>query len=295
MALNSMTGFARADGSRGPVSWHWEVRAVNGRGLDVRLRMPPGYDALEPKVREVATKRFARGSLTVGLAVRRLDGVSEVRLNEAVLEQVIAASEKVRRRIGAEPPRVEALLSLRGVLDVVEAEDSEAETEARQAQMLKDLETAFAGVAEARAAEGRRLAAVISDQLGQITACVDAVAKAPARSTEAVRQRLREQIAKIMENGAGVDEGRLAQEAALLATRADVEEELKRLNAHIAAARDLLAIKGPAGRKFDFLAQEFNREANTLCSKSNDTEITRIGLELKTVIDQMREQVQNIE
>ncbi len=295
MALSSMTGFARADGTRGPVSWHWEVRTVNGRGLDVRLRLAPGHDVLEPRIREAVAKHLSRGSVSVNLAVRRIEGVSEVRLNEAVLGQVLAASEKVRQRLGADAPRVEGLLQLRGVLDFVEAEDDEAEVEARGAHMLQDLDVALAGVKGARRNEGARLATVISDQLGQIERAVAAVTSSPARSPDVIKQRLREQLAKLLDHGIALDEGRLAQEAALLATRADVEEELKRLASHVAAARELLATKGPVGRKFDFLAQEFNREANTLCSKSNDTEITRIGLDLKTVIDQMREQVQNIE
>src|SRR5581483_10130541 len=241
MAIRSMTGFARADGVTGSVAWAWEVRSVNGRGLDMRLRLPPGYEQLEPRIRETVGKRIARGNLSINLNVKRSDGETSIRLNEAALAQVLAALERLKTRMEVAPPRPEALLGIKGVLEVVEPEESEAETQARTKAMLAGLAEALDGMVRAREAEGRHL------------------------------------------------------EAAILATRADVEEELKRLGAHIAATRELLASGEPAGRRLDFLAQEFNREANTVCSKSNDAETTRAGLELKAVIDQMREQVQNIE
>jgi uncharacterized protein (TIGR00255 family) len=193
------------------------------------------------------------------------------------------------------PPRPEALLAIKGVLEVVEPEESEAETQARTKAMLAGLGEALDGMVRAREAEGRHLEAAIRGQLAAIERLVAGIAAAPARSPETIRSRLKEQVARLMEAGANFDEGRLYQEAAMLATRADVEEELKRLGAHIAATRDLLASGEPAGRRLDFLAQEFNREANTVCSKSNDAETTRAGLELKAVIEQMREQFKNIE
>jgi len=208
---------------------------------------------------------------------------------------VLDALERLRRTTGAAAPQAEALLGIKGVLEVVEAEESEEEMQARAEAMLAGLGTALDGMVRARETEGRRLRAVILGQIAAIERLVQAADSAPGRAPEAMRRRLSEQLARLLESGANLDESRLYQEAALLATRADVEEELQRLRAHIAAARELLDASEPAGRRLDFLAQEFNREANTLCSKAIDPEMTRAGLELKAVIDQMREQVQNIE
>jgi uncharacterized protein (TIGR00255 family) len=295
MTIKSMTAFARADGAVGPLSWHWEVRSVNGRGLDVRLRLTPGYEGLEPRVREAVAKRIVRGSLTINLNARRAEGGTQIKLNEAALRQVLAALDSLKTAVDVAAPRPEALLGLKGVLEVVEPEESEAEGEARSQAMLASLEAALDDMVRAREAEGRRLRAVVLLQLETIARLVAAIEASPARTPEAIRQRLKEQIGRLLEPGAGLDEGRLYQEAAILATRADVEEELKRLAAHIAGARDLVDSREPAGRRLDFLAQELNREANTLCSKANDPDMTRAGLELKAVIDQMREQVANIE
>jgi uncharacterized protein (TIGR00255 family) len=295
MALKSMTGFARSDGAFGGTSWHWEVRAVNGRGFDLRLRLPQGYEGLEARVREAAAKRLTRGSVAITLAVKRQEGISEIRLNEAALAQVLAAGERVRALTGGEPPRVEGLLGLKSVLEFVEASESEQEAEARSDAMMKILEKALDDVVAARASEGARLRAVLRDQLAEVERLIGAIAASPSRSPESIKQRLREQVARLLDNAAAFDATRLHQEAVLLATRADVEEELKRLAVHVAAARDLLDANEPVGRRLDFLSQEFNREANTLCSKSNSAEITRMGLQLKAVIDQIREQVQNIE
>ena len=295
MTIKSMTGFARSDGAMGPIGWHWEVRSVNGRGLDMRLRLPPGYEALEVRIREAAAKCVVRGNLTVNLNVKRSEGETRIKLNEAVLGQVLAALDSLKTRIETAPPRAEALLGIKGVLEVVEPEESDAEMQARTAAMLAGLAEALDGMVRAREAEGRHLGTIVRDQIAAIERLVATVAASPARSPEAIRQRLKEQLGRLLESGMDLDEGRLYQEAAMLATRADVEEELKRLGAHIAGARELIASREPAGRRLDFLAQEFNREANTLCSKSSDPETTRAGLELKAVIDQMREQVQNIE
>jgi uncharacterized protein (TIGR00255 family) len=294
MTLSSMTGFARSAGTRGGTSWHWEVRSVNGRGLDIRLRLPSGYETLESRIREMAARRLARGSVTISLNVQR-EAASELRLNETVLRQALAAVERIRASGDFDPPRPDGLLGVRGVIETVEPTESEEETDARLRAMLESLDVAISGVIEARLEEGARLQAVVSAQLVTIDELTDRVSGSPARSPELIRARLKEQIAKLMDAASALDETRLYQEAALLAQRADVEEELKRLKAHVAAARDLIASSEPVGRKLDFLAQEFNREANTLCSKANDVEITRLGLELKAVIDQMREQVQNIE
>ena len=295
MTIKSMTGFARADGAMGNLSWHWEVRSVNGRGLDIRLRVPPGFEALESRIRETLGKRVTRGSLTVNLSVKRAHGQAQIQLNEVALKQVLEALERLQQAASVGPPSADALLGVKGVLELVEPEEGEEEAAARAECMLINLNEALDGMIQARAEEGRRLQAVVLDQLITIERSVTTIARLPARTPEAIRQRLVEQVARLMETGATLDENRLYQEAALLATRADAEEELKRLTAHISAARELLQSREPTGRRLDFLAQEFNREANTLCSKSNDVDTTRAGLELKAVIDQMREQVQNIE
>jgi uncharacterized protein (TIGR00255 family) len=292
-----MTGFARADGTSGPTAWAWEVRSVNGRGLDVRLRLAPGFEALEPKVRDRAAGRLSRGSVSINLAVKRSEGAVDIRLNRQAVGIVAEAVEAMRAAVkGPASVSIDGLLALRGVLEYVEPSESEADAEARAADMLTGLDRALGALDLARAEEGRRLEAVIVAQLAEIERLVGVVAASPSRAPAAVAARLKEQIERLLgQTGTALDPQRLHQEAALLATRSDVEEELKRLTAHVAAARDLLRSKDAVGRKFDFLAQEFNREANTLCSKSNDTDMTQAGLALKAVIDQMREQVQNIE
>lgn len=295
MTLKSMTGFARRDGTSGAAAWHWEVRSVNGRGLDVRLRFPPGYEALEPKVREATGKQLTRGSISISLSVGRQTAQSEIKLNELALAQVIKAAERIRELTGGEAARPDGLLGLKGVLEVADESDTPEAIEAAHAAMLASFTSALAGLVTARAAEGERLQLVIADQLVEIERLVSIVEVSPARTPEAIARRLKELVSRLVEADNGFDPARLHQEAVLLATRADVEEELRRLRVHIAAARDLLSEPGAVGRKFDFLAQEFNREANTLCSKANDTEITKAGLALKVVIDQMREQVQNLE
>ena len=295
MTIKSMTGFARVDGTAGLFSWHWELRSVNGRGLDVRLRLPPGFEGLEPRVREAVGRRVTRGSLSVNLSVKRAYGHTEIRLNEVALRQVLAAVERLNTTVPVGQLSAEALLNVRGVLELVEPEESEAETTARSEAMLASLDEALNGMVHARSEEGRRLKDIVVRQLADIEQLVGSIEGSPLRAPLAVRERLKEQIGKLLETGVALDEARLYQEAALLAARADVEEELKRLASHVAAARELLDKAEPAGRRLDFLAQEFNREANTLCSKANDSETARSGLELKAVIDQMREQVQNIE
>jgi len=295
MSIKSMTGFARTEGATGNVSWHWELRSVNGRGLDLRLRLPTGTELLEPQVREAAARYLTRGSVTINLSTENRGGTQEVRLNEPALSQVLKATERICQLTGAAPPRADGLIAIKGVLEVVERAESPEEASARVNAMLESLEQGLSALVQARAGEGARLKAVLGANLDEIARLVAAVEASPARTPAAIEARLKEQLARLLEGANMFDPGRLHQEAVLLATRADVEEELKRLKAHIAAARELLDEPGAVGRKFDFLAQEFNREANTLCSKANDVDITRAGLALKTVIDQMREQVQNIE
>ncbi len=295
MTLQSMTGFARSDGALDSTAWHWELRSVNNRGLDLRLRLPPGFEAIEAKVRERLTKAVSRGSINASLSVTRRKDTGEIRVNQVALERVLSIATKLSRDIGAETPRVEALLGLKGVLDVADETEDEEKLAAEQAGVLKGLDEAVAGLVSARREEGARLKEVIGGQIDEIARLTETVEAAPARSIDAIRKRLGEQVARLVETGQGLDPARLHQEAVLLATRADVEEELKRLKGHVEAARTLLRDEGAIGRKFDFLAQEFNREANTLTSKAADQEIAHAGLALKVVIDQLREQVQNIE
>ncbi len=294
-ALQSMTGFARTSASLGPCSWYWEARSVNNRGLDVRIRLAPGYDALEAKVREEIASRFTRGSVSVNLNVQRAGAVSEVRLNEAALAQVTAAAKRVGELTGAAPARIDGLLALRGVLEIVDVIETEEETLARHTQMLSSLRTTLNDLVIARASEGQRLHQVVAAQIEDIARLTNLVDISPARTVAVINARLAALVAKLVDTSQGFDAARLHQEAIIIATRADVEEELKRLKAHVEAARELLSKPHAAGRKLDFLAQEFNREANTLTSKASDNEIATHGLSLKLVVDQMREQVQNIE
>lgn len=295
MALSSMTGFATSSGEKDGLNWQWEIKSVNGKALDLRCRLPSGFETLEATARSILAQHIKRGNLQVTLSLSGSVSREAIVVNEAVLEQVLAIAEKLRERIGGVPLSAVDLLGLRGVLDVVQSAQTEAEIAARSTDVAGSLEKAAVALDVARRAEGARLANVILAQLEKIESLVVAARDCPARSVEAIRLRLQEQIARLLDTGAGFDKDRLHQEAILIATRADIQEELDRLFAHLEAARALMVSPEPAGRKFDFLAQEFNREANTLCSKALDKTLTAIGLELKTVIDQMREQVQNIE
>ena len=295
MTIKSMTGFARADGVQGDMSWHWEARSVNGRTLDLRVRLPAGFDALEIKARSLAQEKLARGNCTINLWVKREAGQMEIRLSEAALRQAQAVAEKARDLTGLKRARLDTLLSMRGVVETVEGEESEEAQAALNQALIASLADALDQLVIARAAEGERLQSVIEKQLAAIASLIERAASASARQPPAIAERLAEQIARLSEAGSNLDPDRLHQEALLLAAKADIQEELDRLRAHMAAANELIESAQPVGRKFEFLAQEFNREANTICSKAADVEISRTGLELKTVIDQLREQVQNIE
>ena len=295
MSLSSMTGYARSAASHEGLHWQWEVKSVNGKALDLRCRLPPGFEGLEPALRTTAALALRRGNLQVSLTVSGAAGQEAVRLNAAVLEQVIAAGETLRERIGGEPLRADQLLALRGVLDIEAPQVDEVQLEVRHAAMAASFAEALRHLVTTRREEGARLAVVIEGQLVRIAGLVEAARDNAARTPEAVKARLAEQVARLMETGAEFDRDRLHQEAVLLATRNDIQEELDRLFSHVEAARGLMTSGEAVGRKFDFLAQEFNREANTLCSKATDRSLTAIGLDLKTGIDQMREQVQNIE
>lgn len=296
MTISSMTGFARTDGAADGLTWGWEARSVNGRGLDVRLRLPPGNDGIEQLARDAVSKRFSRGNISLSLAIERQSSAGAVRLNESVLFDVLRAADRVIEIAGGSRPDTAALLGMKGVLEVgengVEHPDKRA---LRERALLANLDLALDQLLAARRAEGDKLAAIITEQVKQIEALTSQVRASPSRTPDAIRARIQDLVARLVESSDSFDSTRLHQEAVLAATRADVEEELARLQAHVAAAREILAENGAVGRKLDFLAQEFNREANTLCSKANAVDVTRLGLALKTVIDQLREQVQNVE
>ncbi len=289
----SMTGFARTEGQLGGCSWTIEVKSVNGRNLDIRFRLPSGFDGLEAVARTEIGRRFKRGSLNLALTIARAATGGQVRINRPLLDQLLALARDYAGE-SAPPPRFEALLGVRGVIEVVE-ENEAATLEGLEAPLTADLKLALDRLATARAEEGARLAEVLSRQLEDIAALVQAASACAATQPAVLRERLRTQLASLTEAVPVLPEERLAQEVALLVARGDVREELDRLRAHIAAARDLMKAGDAVGRRLDFLCQEFNREANTLCSKSTDTELTRIGLALKATIEQLREQVQNIE
>ena len=295
MPLSSMTGFARSSGEHQGLFWQWEIKSVNGKALDVRLRLPQGFEALETPVRAALGSAFKRGNLQVSLSVSGALARETVRLNQDILERLLEAGEALRDRIGGEPLRADVLLSIRGVVEVTGLPEEEDQRERRQAAMLASFGEALTALAAARLEEGARLQAVLTQQVARIAELAAAARVNPARSVEAVRARLAEQVSRLLDTGQPLDPARLHQEAVLAATRADIQEEIDRLDSHIESARQLLASHDAIGRKFDFLAQEFNREANTLCSKASDRSLSLIGLDLKTVIDQLREQVQNIE
>ncbi len=295
MALSSMTGFSRAEGVTGAALWAWEIKSVNSKGLDVKLRLPPSLDSAEPAIRQKVSAAVARGSVFASLSVKRETGAVEVRINEAVLAQVAEAARLVAERIDARAPAIDGLLAIKGVIDVVEAEESEEEKARLVADVLAGLDTALARLLDMRRSEGAALGAVLADRLDEIAVLKREAEDNPCRRPEAIRAKIADQIAALMEPGRNFDPDRLHQEALMVASKADIREELDRLDAHVAAARKLMKDGGAVGRKLDFLAQEFNRETNTLCSKANDVTLTATGLALKAVVEQFREQVQNLE
>lgn len=295
MSLQSMTGFARVDGADERAAWFFEARSVNGKGLDVRLRFPPGFDALEAPIRALAAERFRRGNINIALTVQRAGAPLEIRVNEAALEQVMSAASRVGARVGAGQVSPDAIFATKGVLEVVELAEDEAQRQARLDALVAGCADCLDALAASRHAEGTKLKQALSGQIDDIENLTRRIAGSKARQPDQIASRLAQQVARLLDTSSSLDADRLHQEAVVLATRADVAEELTRLQAHIASARDLLAENAAVGRRLDFLAQEFNREANTICAKSNDTEVTQAGMALKVVIDQVREQVQNVE
>jgi len=295
MALSSMTGFARADGVAGSYGWAWELKSVNAKGLELRLRLPPGWDAIEIPARSRASEALARGTVYANLSVSREGVPPIVRVNESVLAAVLASIGDIAHRIDAAPPSLDGILALKGVIEVTEQDEREDDRRAAEVAVMAGFDSALAGLTEMRHREGEALRRVLAARLDGIAALAAQAESAPGRRPEAVKARLTEQIALLLGASDRFDADRLHQEAILIASKADVREELDRLVSHVMQARRLIESGGPVGRRLDFLAQELNREANTLCAKSNDVELTNIGLELKTVVEQFREQVQNLE
>jgi len=290
-----MTGFSRVEGTEDGYSWAWELRSVNARSLDVRLRVPSGMDRLEAGFRKAIADQINRGNVSATLIVTRPPRKQEVSVNSEILDQLLTLSSKLSNLENVSPPSVDGLLTVRGVLEVQEEEETTKQQSKLDGEVVAAFAQATTELVENRIAEGERLAITINGHLDEIDRCVQAAASIVAAQPAAIAKRMREQVRALAAEVPALTEERLAQEVALLAVKADIREELDRLAAHVEGARELLAGGSPVGRKLDFLCQEFNREANTVCSKSSDLNLTRVGLELKAVIERLREQIQNIE
>jgi uncharacterized protein (TIGR00255 family) len=295
MALQSMTGFSRSTGNHPGGAFSWELKSVNGKGLEVRLRLPPGLERIEQPARQALQKRFSRGQFYAALNVTREGAAASPTVNETLLNDVAALAKRLEQEFGLAPARADGLLALRGVLELADPLATEEEAAAFDTAILTALDEALAGLEKARLDEGAALGRLLLGHVDEIEALALKAEADPSREPQAIRARLVEQIRLAMDAMPTFDESRLAMEAAFLATKADIREEIDRLKTHVASARSLLASGGAVGRKLDFLSQEFNRESNTLCSKSNAAAVTAIGLELKAVVDRFREQVQNLE
>jgi uncharacterized protein (TIGR00255 family) len=295
MALSSMTGFARSHGASGPYVFEWELKSVNAKGFDLRLRLPPGWDGLEAIAKKRAAELLARGTVYANLNVRRSHALAAVRINEEVLGSVLKAASQLAGKIDAVAPSIDGLLGIKGVIEVVEPESDEEEDKAAMAAAAAAFDKTLADLVAMRQREGVALGQILSQRMDEVEALAKRAEAAPGRKPEAIRARLAEQVAALLDTSDRFDADRLNQEAVLIAARADIREELDRIASHVAQARELISKGGPIGRRLDFLAQEFHREANTCCSKSNDVELTNTGLEMKNVIEQFREQVQNLE
>jgi len=295
MALSSMTGFARSHGTSGPYALEWELKSVNAKGFDLRVRLPPGWDDLEAFAKKRAAEVLSRGTVYANLSVKRSNALSTVRINEDVLGAIVKVAGALAGKIDAVAPSIDGLLAIKGVIELVEPESNEAEDKAAKAAAGAAFDQALLDLVEMRQREGVTLGQILSQRMEEIERLARKAESAPGRKPDAIRARLAEQIAALLETSDRFDPDRLNQEAVLIAAKADIREELDRIASHISQARDLISKGGPVGRRLDFLAQEFNREVNTCCSKSNDLELTNTGLEMKNVVEQFREQVQNLE
>jgi len=295
MALSSMTGFARSHGASGPYSFEWELKSVNAKGLDLRLRLPPGWDELETYAKKRAGEGLARGTVYATLNVKRANAQSAIKINEEVLASVVRVAGQLASRIDAVAPSIDGLLAIRGVVEVVEPESNEEEDKAAKAAAAAAFDVALADLVAMRRREGVTLGQILTQRMDEVAALAGKAEATPGRKPEAIRARLAEQVAMLLEASDRFDADRLSQEALLMAAKADIREELDRIASHVTQARELIAKGGAVGRRLDFLAQEFHREVNTCCSKSIDLELTNTSLEMKNVVEQFREQVQNLE
>lgn len=290
-----MTGFGRNEGQFESSTWVWELRAVNGKGLDVRLRLPNGYERLEPLVRKLMPQHMSRGNVQASLSITNALDRPKTVINRAALHSVIETIKDLEADTNLAPSSAADILALRGVLDAADEDISEEKRTQFHNVLLDGLKGALDSLNENRSVEGDALSAVLLDHLDLVEDLQNRAEIDPSRTGEAIAARLKDQLSRILEQDSSIDADRLHQEVALLATKADIREELDRLKAHVDAARNFIQTGSPIGRKLEFLAQEFNRESNTLCSKSNAVSLTEIGLELKVVIDQFREQILNVE
>jgi uncharacterized protein (TIGR00255 family) len=295
MAIASMTGFAREAGVTGSYQWAWEIKTVNGRGLEVRVRTPSGLDAIGEEARGQILKALSRGQGQLNLTLSKASTAPKLRVNQEVLQSLLSAIGGLTLPDNVNPASLDGLLSVRGVVELDEDGGDPAQDEALAGALRGGVTKLIEALKSARLREGQALSSVLNQQLDTIAVLVSEAESCPARQPEAIAKRLEAQIAELLDGKASLDPARLHQEAVLIAARADIREEIDRLRAHVDAARGLLKEGGPVGRRLDFLAQEFGREANTLCAKANDVALSRIGLELKAVIEQFREQVQNVE
>jgi uncharacterized protein (TIGR00255 family) len=295
MTLSSMTGFARGQGVAGTYAWNWEIKSVNAKGLDLRFRSPGGWDAVEVPARARVAEKLSRGTIYANLTITRQGVSPTVKVNEPVLAAVLSTLKGLSGKVDAAPPSLDGILSLKGVIEVSDADEREEDRRAAEAAIVAGFEQTLAALTAMRRAEGDALGRVLSARLDEIAGLAARAEMAPGRKPDAVKARLTEQVAALLETSERFDADRLHQEAILLAAKADIREELDRLASHVAQAKKLLADGGAIGRKLDFLAQELHRESNTLTAKANDLELTKIGLELKSVVEQFREQVQNLE
>jgi uncharacterized protein (TIGR00255 family) len=295
MALSSMTGFARSHGASGPYTFEWELKSVNAKGFDLRMRLPPGWDELEAFAKKRAGEMLSRGTVYANLSVKRTGAASTIRINEEVLASIVKVAGVLAGRIDAVAPSIDGLLAIKGVIEVVEPESSEDEDKAAKAAAAVAFDQALLDLVGMRQREGETLGQILSQRMDEIERLAQKAEAAPGRKPEAVKARLAEQIAALLETSDRFDPDRLNQEALLIAAKADIREELDRIASHVSQTREMIGKGGPIGRRLDFLAQEFNREVNTCCSKSNDLELTNTGLAMKNVVEQFREQVQNLE
>lgn len=295
MALSSMTGFARSHGNSGPYAFEWELKSVNAKGFDFRMRLPPGWDEVETAARKRAADVLSRGTVYANLSVRRGNALSSVRVNEDVLSAILKIAQDLAGKIDAVAPSIDGLLAIKGVIEIVEPDSDEDEDKAARAAVAAAFEEALTALVSMRKREGATLGDILLQRMAEIETLAKRAEAALGRKPDAIKARLSEQIAALLESSDRFDSDRLYQEAVMIAAKADIREELDRIASHVSQAREMIGKGGAVGRRLDFLAQEFNREVNTCCSKSNDIELTGIGLDMKNVVEQFREQVQNLE